>query len=489
MPKAPTWLKKLPRPALMAVGDSLVNGMRAYSITDQMAKTSTPARLGASLLPADGFAAFRAADYPEPLLFDLEALAAQARLFNPLLLVLVNALDDIHGNALRWMRQTHAAPDAPAFDNLGLSGAVAEDVFDLTLGEVRDRLAAMAPVLEKTPFLTKWKGEVPGGKPWGLGELHIALNQRHLMDPARLGGLDGFTIMDLVAARKPRVLLVGLGPNHGLITITASGAHDSGLEGLRAYAKDWERHARRLAALDGVEVVILGLMPLPSQVPNLMPYNRESEGWFEDEPETPGGYYPHYVSALSVPPLGFGASYTGGLVKHLDEQVEAVRQQVMDTTRKAFKRSGKTLLFMDYAAIIGAHDHKHLRGKLFGPRPGLLRQGYCNRNLGDLGPLAGRNLRGGLCSLDNHHPSAMAYAHVAEVVRQSLPAGIASQPIRVSDEDDPVLTDPPLSAIRFLMTLRPNAPDPSAIMTGATAPPGAEDNFCDTFLGRGMLRA
>ncbi len=486
MPKAPAWMTKLPRPALMAIGDSLINGMRAYSVTDQMAKTSTPARLGASLRQSDGFAPFRPADYPEPLLFDLEALAAQARLLKPLLTVLLDQLDDIHDNAVRWVTQAHGPAAAPAFDNLGLSGAVIADVFDVTLGEQHDRLAAMRPVIEKTSLLTRWKGALPDGTAWGLGDVHLALNQRHLMDPAGLGGLDGFTMLDIVAARKPRVLMVGLGPNHGLITITAAGAHDAGLDGLRAYAADWPRCAKRLAKLDGVEVVIIGLMPRPSQVPNLMPYNREHEGWAEDMPETPGAYYPHYVSALSVPPLGFGASYTGSLVKHLDDEVEAVRQSVIKSSRAAFKGSGKTLLFMDYAEIIGAHDHKHLRGKLFGPKPGLLRQGYCNRPLGDLGRFAGRNLRGGICSLDNHHPTAMAYAHIAETVRLSLPPEIASKPIRVSDEDDPTLTDPPSWAIGFLQTLRPIAPDDMA--TGAVAQAGAENNFCDVFLGRGQLR-
>lgn len=205
----------------------------------------------------------------------------------------------------------------------------------------------------------------------------------------------------------------------------------------------------------------LGNGPFPAQavVVGLMPYNREHEGLFEDMPDTPGHHHPHYVSALSLPPLGFGANYTGGLVQHLDDAVEKVRQSVIAASRAAFKGSGKTLLFMDYAEILAAHDHKHLRGKLFGPAPGRLRQGYGNRALGDLGRLAGRNLRGGICSLDNHHPSAMAYAHVAEVVRQSLPAAIPSTPIRVTDEDDPVLTDPPHWAIGFLQTLRPCAPD------------------------------
>ena len=57
-------------------------------------------------------------------------------------------------------------------------------------------------------------------------------------------------------------------------------------------------------------------------------------------------------------------------------------------------------------------------------------------------------LRGGVCSLDNHHPSGLGYAVVAEAVRRALPPHLAPGPaVPVTDREDPILRDPPWPGI------------------------------------------
>ena len=52
VPPPPAWLTDGERPVLMAIGDSLLNGMRSLSIDDSLARLSIPAEVGRSLRPA-----------------------------------------------------------------------------------------------------------------------------------------------------------------------------------------------------------------------------------------------------------------------------------------------------------------------------------------------------------------------------------------------------------------------------------------------------
>jgi hypothetical protein len=63
-----------------------------------------------------------------------------------------------------------------------------------------------------------------------VGDVHIALNARHLMNPANRADLGGMRVIDVVRARRPRILLVNIGPNHGLLDITLRGDAAAGLD-------------------------------------------------------------------------------------------------------------------------------------------------------------------------------------------------------------------------------------------------------------------
>jgi hypothetical protein len=53
--------------------------------------------------------------------------------------------------------------------------------------------------------------------------MHVPANLRHLYNPANLPEIAGLTAVALVGARRQRLLLVNVGPNHGLIDITFAG--------------------------------------------------------------------------------------------------------------------------------------------------------------------------------------------------------------------------------------------------------------------------
>jgi hypothetical protein len=62
--------------------------------------------------------------------------------------------------------------EEPAFDNIAVSGALAEDLFADTVAEYDRRLAAMRPVVEVHDAVPRWRGVFPpgtrlAGRAWG----------------------------------------------------------------------------------------------------------------------------------------------------------------------------------------------------------------------------------------------------------------------------------------------------------------------------------
>lgn len=475
---APKWLTDLPRPALMAIGDSLLNGMRSYTINQALAAASIPARLGDALDDMDGFERFAATTYPEPILVDVEAVlaAATSTQLSPLaiaelLLHLGSIKRGIAANGRNWLAR-FAAPSnpiaTPCFHNMAISGARIEDVFDITYGQVAARVAAMAPPIRKIDDPLAWKGDWPKGDPmsgvdkqWDVGDVHIALNSRHLRNPANRTGLDGMTVIDQVAARRPRILLCNLGPNHGIVDIVMRYAGAQGMAGLRAFAAAWPACARELAGLPETEVVIVLLMPRPSQVPCLMPPRELND---PEPAPLAGGYFPKYVSAID--PVYGGQGYSAAEMEALDRQMDAVNAEVYAATETAFAGSGKTLVIVSLAELIGRHDYKHRKGPKL-EAAGSTRS-YDNYSISRFA--VGR-LRGGICGFDHIHPSALGYRYVAEAVRLHLPAAIGSTPILIHDRDDAFLTQPDKGSLAALDALLPNADGTS----GAGALPGMDD--------------
>ncbi len=487
---APKWLTGLPRPALMAIGDSLLNGMRSYTINQALAAASIPARLGESLKEMKDFESFRPSTYPEPILIDVEATLAAATstpfpavAILELLVHLGMIKRGVTANARNWLAR-FAAPTNPAgeagFHNLAIAGARIEDVFELTYDQVDARVAAMAGPIRKLDDPLKWKGAWPEGDPykapgkeWGVGDVHIALNSRHLRNPSNRNGLGGMTVLEQAAARQPRILLCNLGPNHGIVDIVMRYAGAEGIAGLQAFAAAWPAHARELARLPGVEVVIVALMPRPSQVPCMMP----PRDLGVPEPAPPaGGYFPLYVSAID--PIYSNAGYSAVEMQQLDQRMDDINDAVRAATEAAFAGSGKTLVILSLAEVLGQYDYKHRKGPKL-QAAGSTRS-YDNYSISRFA--VGR-LRGGFCGFDHIHPSALGYRVVAEAIRQRLPDSIGSRPIIPHDRDDAFLTEPDKASLAALDALLPIANGSS----GAGALPGITEAL-DLMLRPAWLR-
>jgi len=485
---APVWLTMLPRPGLMAIGDSLVNGMRSYSINDAMAAASIPALLGAVMHDGPAFAPFQPARYPAPILIDVEAqLARYATSESAFALAQVlNALPAIKAevaqNGQDWLDRFEAEPaeDSPAaFDNLAIAGARIEDAFEITYDQLEARIGAIGPVLRSEGDPLNWRGSWPAGDPngpgsWGLGDVHISLNARHLRNPANRDGLGGMTVLDIVGARRPRVLLVDMGPNHGLVDVVMRGKGEQGMDGLRAFAAAWLPCARALARLPGVETVVMLLMPRPSQTPCLAPPNPSPQPEQEPAPTRPDNYFIRYVSALS--PISAGYGDDGDTVARFDREMDEVNETVRASMVDAFRGSGKHLVFVSLADVLGANDYKHRRGpKLSGGASG---REYSNYPLGRLTSLFhGSRLRGGICGLDQIHPTTIGYRSVASAVQQALaavPGAPGFDPVVVTDAGDPFLLNPNWATIAALDGLYPRAPGgPEALVVAHPNEAGA----------------
>jgi hypothetical protein len=511
MPTPPAWLIAGDRPVLMAIGDSFLNGMRSLTIDDSLARLSIPAEVGRALDAPDGFAPFVPAAYPRPVLIDAEATLRRHVSLGGLagLVQLGLALDDIRDagrdNARAWVfeRAAAAQPAVPRrFDNLAIAGARLPDVFGCTYGQVAARWDAMRTeiIAEDDPFA--WSGTLLAGDPygddrayadqpvptdpleeidtgWSVADCHIALNALHLMNPDAAPGLDDLRVIDIVHARRPLVLLVNLAANHGLPDICMAGEAPRGAARLRRFARLWPRCAVELAATPDLGLAVILLPPLPSQVPALM-YARRDDG--ADPPRPPEGpdgrrYHDAYVSAMSfVPPARF---YTADEVRGFDAAAEQARQALRRSTEAAFRAAGKAVAFVDLAALVGQFDVKNGMGPPFVPDPatGI---GYDNRSLADRGVLAGRHrLRGGICSLDNFHPSTLGYRYVARAVVEAI-AAVEPELVRalptVSIAGDSLLSDIPWPAVNMLQVFWPFAqalPGGAALAADLAAAPNA----------------
>lgn len=489
---APAWLTAGPRPVLMAIGDSFLNGMRSMTIDDALAALSIPAEVGRALAPPPGFAPFSPARYPRPVLLDGEGLLRRHVTIPPplplspqmALAQLAFALPKIKATVLRNARDWigDAARPVPAvpqrFDNLAIAGARLPDLFGATYAQVDARWAAMrtAILAEDDPFA--WSGALdpddpyaddrayadqPGPFPgdkllglkpgWGVADVHITLNARHLMNPSGAAGLEGFRVIDIVHARQPQVLMINIGPNHGLPEICMGGQGERGIARLKRFASLWPRCAAELAATPGLELGVVLLPPQPSQIPALMPPQRLDT---ETPPPAFGArYHASYVSAMTVTPGG--RVYSRAEMEQFDRIVAEVSDSMRQAAEAAFAAAGKAVVFVDNAALIGAHDAKNGRGPAFQPAPPDGPR-YDNRCIGIRRFTGPERLRGGICSLDNFHPSTLGYRFVARAVVEAIasrrPALVRALPA-VTSVGDTLLTDPPLPAINMLSALWP----------------------------------
>jgi hypothetical protein len=487
---------------MMAVGDSFLNGVVSATINDRLADLSVPAEVGRHLRPPAGFRAFRRATYPRPVLVDVHDLARTHIKGRDSLSALVSAAkalrairESVVANAQGWLADFNRQPDpTDGADNLAIAGARLPDVFSVTLRHVQARFAAMRAAVSSNPDPLAWGGTLPAGDPylddrgfphqplpplgdpnltmsdhWSVGDVHLAINALHLMRGCNeLRRHPDMTVLDVVRARRPPILLMSMGPNHGLPDIALRTDLERCVARLERFADLWEDCAREIARLEGLRLFILCLLPTPSLIPALMgPQTGDTAA--PPGPLTSSGHLPEYVSALA---LMQHRVLSGAEVEDADARVDAVRARIVETTRRVFaqeRAKRRNLLdprFIDLSAILARFDVKHGRGQPFVPNAASNhppdRHGYDNRAIGER---VGRQVRGGVCGYDHFHPTTLGYRFVArevvEVIASAesalgMPGLVASRPLVTTLGDD-VLANPHWPTLQLLTNAWPKA--------------------------------
>lgn len=193
-----------PKPKLMVIGDSLAQGCRSLSITRTLCEQSWPARLARVL----GWT-FTTPDLPRPILFDLEA---EVRRVDTLTLSVEQCriqgfTGRLRANLAEWLAGGGESASA-SFDNLALAGAKIHDLYTRTASSSSARIAELTPEGAATAVPIK-----------GVGDLHISINGRFTLNPSQNPAFDNFSALDWVRERKPELLVVQIGHNHGLYEV------------------------------------------------------------------------------------------------------------------------------------------------------------------------------------------------------------------------------------------------------------------------------
>ncbi len=440
----------LMHPPVMAIGDSMYNGMRSATINREFAAKSVPALVARAIAPDYQH---RAPAYPEVLLMDLEQTLREVDL-GDLVTRLRGRLSAAMANAKRWADNVHVTPDEhAAWDNISISGAELVDLTDRSFA-YWDRLAAqIRPLLDRVHSL-----ETLGSSGVDIMDLHMALNARFLLNPNRRPELAELTPLDLVNARAPKRLLINIGSNHGIIDITLGGseverppAPDSGLRKLSAWADAMGPFAERLVELPAsIEQIVVNTVVLPSTVPNLMyPYNLREI--YPGDLEQVKGYYPVYDNRLG------GADnytqYSAAEMRAIDQAVTEINLRMMQRMQTVFDAKGDgRLRFFRLDEKLKAYDAKHddrkaIRNATPGVRLEYPKHRYGNEAIDfDNFFFFDSFRRGGIASLDNHHPSGLGYSVLARELLKTLKtedASINLNNLLISENGDRLFSDPP----------------------------------------------
>ncbi|MCA8929105.1 MAG: hypothetical protein KDC18_13640 [Alphaproteobacteria bacterium] len=460
--RVPTGGFRLPaadmHPPVMAIGDSLYNGMRSATINGEYAARSIPAMVAKAVAPDHPF---RWPRYPESLLINVEETLRRVSLLN-FRRALQRTLEFALSSANRYARCDYALREPVlAWDNLAISGAEVEHLTDWSYDRWNREVLRIMPRLDGV-------GSIGDLSSLGddLLQLHLGLNARFLLNPGNERALDPLTPMDWVVLRQPRMLLISIGANHGLIDITLSGSEAGGRQrprpgvserknGLRSlwdWARDMGTFAETLTALPAAtEEIYINTVPLPSTVPNLT-YPTTLDTFLKvDLRQSEDDYFPLYENRLGG--LSDYAQFTGAEVRELDQEVLAINEAMIANVRRVFDAAGDSRArFFRVDQTLKRYDGKHvdaLKVRQRRPRIDLEKDdhAYSNEAFVIADTWLGNWLRdGGVGSLDNHHPSGLGYAVFARELLEFMQAsGVAVDPGRqvISEHGDRVLLDPP----------------------------------------------
>jgi lysophospholipase L1-like esterase len=398
------------RPALMAIGDSLYQGVRSLSFTSELGRHSPPAQVAAAL-----GVALVTPNPRLPILFDLEALIRQGEVVH-----LVAAIRHVTlANMQAWLGGD-AWSQYAMFDNVAVGGAEIASLYEDSYAAYWPQLAGLVAKIQasQVPDLTS------------IWSLWYALNVCFTLNPLHREEQAGQSQIDQVLQRQPRMLLVNIGSNEGLFDAGFMGAvGDATFTSIQQIPQKMRAVGERLAALPADTVIAFNSLIRPRTAANLMPAP-DATGYPGD------GYFTAYGPRIG----STQQDIPGAVLKQLDELVAEVNA---DTQANLRQQLGARLRWVDLYAASTAIDGKHYQNAAVMVQPkGDL---HSLRNV-PLLSLFGHMLAGGLAGVDNMHPTAVGYAAIADAVLQAMGSS------RATDRDAAFLADTLLTGLPLDLT-------------------------------------
>lgn len=478
-------------PPLMALGDSLYNGVSSLRINWWLSEWSVPAMvgIGLGLVPQDADWQ-RVVDGERPRTFwgpqypdvDKDDYHQEARSFG-FDLERTGLREIVWNGALREQARNLLAlyawkpPSGRLFnDNLAFSGADTIDLVSRTAGSMRERLVHAREATGQQNDLAILErvsraGPITGGRNFSsIARGFYLINAAFVLNPMRQKCIETLTPFEQVLLRKPKRLLVNIGSNNGIYRM--------GLEGVNLYETVEDDYAGRCTCIadylgndylrdiatmiakleeeEAIETVYLnGLIP-PSRIANLVPEKGSVS-------RLPGSiYYTAYAPAFSV---GGHARIDGNDVRRADEFIAALTREVQRLMDEANARlaakpgrpatAPRKFTLVDVDRLTARYDYKHIESdekRMLIARGGNgladVRFDLRPLNFDDTPRVYSKVAEGGFVSFDNMHLSSSGYAMLAGTVLDAIQANEAVS--------RPELR--PLISPRSLLVLKSNAP-------------------------------
>lgn len=380
------------RPEMMAIGDSLYQGVRSLTMKNNMMQLSAPALAAEALGIRHRFSC---PDPQRPIVVDMEKWLR-------MLADIRGIKEDMAKNIDYWFAKPTSPSGRLLFENISVASATIGDLHTQTWQTSDDFLRTLPP------------GAKNRIKKLNIGEIKLsttiqALNARFTLNPSGKAAFRNLSQVGMVAARKPKRLLVNIGSNNGLWDI----AFECNPKGRMTFKGEMQKLAQELNALPpDVEHIYFNNLGLPSTVPNLMPLPDTIE-WDEARKPGKGKYYKTYENRFG---FGYG-SMTGQQLKQLDQHIAAVNKEVAQILTAAFDNPAR-IHFVDVAKLLQSFDSKHQ--KRTAKNVLKLNNGKTITNVMINAGLFGNFRRGGTQGLDGMHATVVGYGLMAQQVLDAI---------------------------------------------------------------------
>ncbi|SDE36700.1 hypothetical protein [Rhodospira trueperi] len=394
-------------PPLMAIGDSMYQGVRSLTMSAPLFRQSPPAQVARAL--GLGPAVFAGPDPERPILIDMEA-------FIRLLPDLSAINDQVAKNAAYWTRTPLSPSGRLTFENAAVASMDITDLYDFDW-DLRMRQADALTVATASSLRALATAKIPDGS---IGDAILGLNARYTLNPAGRSDLEGIQPVDLVKIREPETLLVNIGSNEGLFHAGFEAQAALTEDSVREITKKYEKLAGHLREVGpGTRRMVFNTLVLPSQVPNLMPAPESVT--YDGIPPGPDGYFDLYENRMG---FGYG-TLTGAQMKQQDKLVRALNATMIEVMRREL---GDRAVFVDLAEQMAHLDRKH-QGltktnaiKVVRRRWGIFPDTSYITNMMLEEGLGNAFKWGGFCGLDGMHPSVVGYGKIANEVLTAMGA-------------------------------------------------------------------